>query len=235
MKSRRLPRNSIRKRFGINDLPVSSILVRSAHGNSFDHLVGAGEQRRWHGEAELFGSFEIDRQLVVGRVLHRKIGRLLALEDAINVNGGEPVRVGRVGRVGDEAAAADEVGAGVDRRQRVLGRERDDQIAMKHRDRAPQHDQTAVRARANSMTAPSISGAFPPPIELNTIPSDGATYWSTANCEIPAGRVGSRSTATRVTRGAISLSSSSHFPLVPYSIDVKPVALPPGRAAIATT
>jgi Tripartite ATP-independent periplasmic transporter, DctM component len=28
-----LPRNSIRKRFGINDLPVSSILVRSAHGS----------------------------------------------------------------------------------------------------------------------------------------------------------------------------------------------------------
>src|SRR5262249_60925424 len=55
---------------------------------SFDHLVGAGEQRRWHGEAELFGSFEIDRQLVVGRVLHRKVGRLLALEDAINVTGG---------------------------------------------------------------------------------------------------------------------------------------------------
>jgi hypothetical protein len=41
MNSRRLPRNSIRRLFGINDAPVSSILVRSAHGNSFDHLVGA--------------------------------------------------------------------------------------------------------------------------------------------------------------------------------------------------
>jgi hypothetical protein len=40
MNSRRLARNSIRKRFGINGAPVSSTPVRSAHGNSLDHLVG---------------------------------------------------------------------------------------------------------------------------------------------------------------------------------------------------
>ena len=41
-------------------------------------------------------------------------------------------------------------------------------------------------------------------------------------------------TAARVTPGAISLSSSSHFPLMPYSNRVKPVALPPGRARLST-
>ena len=41
-------------------------------------------------------------------------------------------------------------------------------------------------------------------------------------------------TAARVMRGATSLSSSSHFPLKPYSIMVNPVALPPGRAKLAT-
>ena len=45
---------------------------------------------------------------------------------------------------------------------------------------------------------------------------------------------GSRTTATRVTRGAISLSNSSHFALMPYSNAVKPVTLPPGRARLAT-
>jgi hypothetical protein len=46
------------------------------------------------------------------------------------------------------------------------------------------------------------------------------------------------SIATRTTRGAISLSSSSHLPAIVGSIvgslKVKPVALPPGRAKLAT-
>jgi hypothetical protein len=40
--------------------------------------------------------------------------------------------------------------------------------------------------------------------------------------------------AACVTRGAISLSSSSHLPLTPYSKVVKPVALPPGCARLST-
>jgi hypothetical protein len=39
--------------------------------------------------------------------------------------------------------------------------------------------------------------------------------------------VGSRRTAARVTLGAIALSSSSHFPLMPYSKIVNPVARRP--------
>ena len=53
----------------------------------FDHLVGAGEQRGRHGEAERLGSLEVDHQFVLGRSLHREVGGLLALEDAINVPG----------------------------------------------------------------------------------------------------------------------------------------------------
>ena len=62
----------------------------------------------------------------------------------------------------------------------------------------------------------------------------GVTAWIAANCPIPEATVASRSTATRVTRGAISLSSSSHFALIAYSNMVKPVALPLGRAMLAT-
>jgi hypothetical protein len=44
----------------------------------------------------------------------------------------------------------------------------------------------------------------------------------------------SRRTATRATPGAISLSSSSHFPPMLNSQFMKPVALPPGRAKLST-
>ena len=43
-----------------------------------------------------------------------------------------------------------------------------------------------------------------------------------------------RRTATRFSAGAISLRSSNHFALMPYSNKTKPVALPPGRARLST-
>jgi len=48
---------------------------------SFDYLVGAGEQRRWHGEAERLSSLEIDDQLELGRLLDRKIGRISTFQN----------------------------------------------------------------------------------------------------------------------------------------------------------
>src|SRR5262249_48793152 len=85
MNSRRLPRNSIRKRCGINDLPVSSILVGSAHGNSFDHLVGANQERFWQRKANRLGSFEIHDQLELGWPLDRQLARVCARENSIDV------------------------------------------------------------------------------------------------------------------------------------------------------
>ena len=67
-------------------------------------------------------------QLVLGRRLHRQVGRLLALEDAIDVAGRAAVLVDRIRPVGDQAAGGDEEAKGVDRGQFVPGRQRDDQI-----------------------------------------------------------------------------------------------------------
>src|SRR5215813_9568311 len=64
--------------------------------------------------------------------------------------------------------------------------------------------------------------------------TDGATPCIAAVSPMPAGLAGSRSTPARVTRGSICLRSSSHFALMPYSNQVKPVALPAGRARLAT-
>ena len=45
----------------------------------FDYLVGAGEQRRRHLEAERLGSLEIDHDLEMGRQHDRQVSGLFAL------------------------------------------------------------------------------------------------------------------------------------------------------------
>jgi len=40
----------------------------------FDHLVGAGEQRRRHFEAELPRRLEVDHELELDPLLHRQVG-----------------------------------------------------------------------------------------------------------------------------------------------------------------
>jgi hypothetical protein len=50
------------------------------------HSIGAHEQRIRDGQAKRLGGLEIDHRLILGRRLHRKVGRFLALEDAVNVS-----------------------------------------------------------------------------------------------------------------------------------------------------
>src|SRR5262249_55598742 len=54
---------------------------------SFDHLVGAGEERRWHSNAKRLGGFHIDDQLETSWLLDRQIGGLGAFEDFVDVDG----------------------------------------------------------------------------------------------------------------------------------------------------
>jgi hypothetical protein len=64
--------------------PGSGVVLEVARG-LFNNLVRAGKQRLRHGEPERLRVFEIDDQLILRRCLNRKLRRLLALEDAINV------------------------------------------------------------------------------------------------------------------------------------------------------
>ena len=63
----------------------------------FDHLVGAGGVATAHVQTERLGGLEVDHRLVLSRRLHRQVGRLLALEDAIDVAGRLPVLVDLIG------------------------------------------------------------------------------------------------------------------------------------------
>src|SRR6185312_3955021 len=74
---------------------------------SFDHLVGAGEQRWRHVEAERLSSLEVDDQLELGGLNHRQVGRLGALENAPGIDPGLPVGIEDAGSVANQAAGYD--------------------------------------------------------------------------------------------------------------------------------
>src|SRR5262245_35272902 len=108
-----------------------------------DHLVGCGKQRLRNGQTKRLCGLEIDNQLILGRGLHRHVGWLLALKDAIDIPRGLPGHIVRIGSVGDQAAVYRVIAIRVDRRQFVASGETDDELATSPRSRW-QYDNAAI-------------------------------------------------------------------------------------------
>ena len=80
----------------------------------FDRFVGAAKQPLRHREAEGLGGLEVDDERVPGPRLHRKVGRSLTLEDAIDVADSATRLVEKIGVVGPKTAGRDAKSAGPD-------------------------------------------------------------------------------------------------------------------------
>src|SRR5262249_40885811 len=155
----------------------------------FDHFVGAGVQRWWDRETERLCCFAIDYELVLGRCLHRKVGRLLTLEDAINI----PRRAADL--LINFFLATPPISRSMHSQIEQSQSRCESELAVKIR--------PSFGELANFAMSCSISRGSRMLIALTSIPTDGATYWITENWPTPTVSPGSRRTATRVTVGAI--------------------------------
>ena len=78
-------------------------------------------------EAEGLSCLEVDHKFVLGRRLHRQVGWLLALKNAIDVAGCAPELIDLIRSVGNKAAGSYKDTFEIDGGQPVLGRKLDDQ------------------------------------------------------------------------------------------------------------
>ena len=72
--------------------------------SSFDHLVGAGEQRRRHCRGRAPGGLVVDDQLELARLHHRQVGGLFTFENAAGIAAGLTPRIRNVGSVAHQPA-----------------------------------------------------------------------------------------------------------------------------------
>src|SRR5262249_5228377 len=90
---------------------------------SFDHLVGAGEQRDRKGKTKHLGCFEIDYQFDFCGSLDRQVCRLLALENTARICASLTIGIAGNARIAHQTAGYDGCARLEDRRHPVAKRQ----------------------------------------------------------------------------------------------------------------
>src|SRR4030095_11682521 len=110
-------------------------------------LIRPRQQRRRDRQAEGLGSLEVDNQLVLDRLLDRKIARPSALENLVHVGSGASIQFRNARSISHEAARLRLFPEPVDSWEPVLGGEGRDLRSLRTEHRIAQ-DEDAVRAVA---------------------------------------------------------------------------------------
>ena len=125
--------------------PASVLRANNGSGHlSLDYLVGAGDERRRHGEADFVCRFQIDDELEPGRLLDRQLGRFRSLQDLCDITGCNRHHFGLMGTVGDETARVDAFAEGMEDRQPLSARKLGQEFCVKHRALLCEHNE-AIR------------------------------------------------------------------------------------------
>src|SRR5262245_11435157 len=96
---------------------AAAIRLSQQHSCSFNHLVGAGEQRRRYGEAKHLRGHQIDDEVEFGRLLDRNVGRFRPAQNLVDMLRRTPVEMHVVDAIGYKTSSLYELTRAVNCRQ----------------------------------------------------------------------------------------------------------------------
>src|SRR5258707_248742 len=113
---------------------------------SLDHFVCSGDDLLRNRETERLGGLEVYCKLELRGCLNRKVPRLRAFEDAVDIAGRICELGGRIDTIGQQTALFHIEGAPVDRGQPLALRRGYEAGTMDQKERLRRHDEAAVRS-----------------------------------------------------------------------------------------
>src|SRR3954469_15651009 len=212
-----------------------SFIAEPRSSCSFNYLVGAGEQRGRHFEAERFGRLQIDDEFELGRKLDWHFGRVLALEDAAGIDTGLAKLICKTRSVAHQPAGIRKLTPMVQCRKRMARRQRDQLHATGDKQRLGT-DQKGISLLFQQCRKGHIDFAIRAGVDDFDLPpmAEAAACNSVTKGLVINGLSGLTSTAKRATPGSSSCNSASRFAPSSTPMSLIPVALPPGRLRLAT-
>src|SRR6516164_7499972 len=113
----------------------------AANYPSFDHLIGASEQRGRHREVKSLGGFEVDHQIVLGVLFDGEVKWLGTHENSSGVGPYPLVQAPDRSPITHQPAAFGERAEGKNRGYCMAGRKRDNLLTPSDEERVRDHEQ----------------------------------------------------------------------------------------------
>src|SRR5215510_9961309 len=122
-----------------------------------DHLIGLEAEEWGNGDPERLCGLKVDDELVLHRLLHRKISRWVAFQDLIHQGGNASPEVRHLRPIAHQSPHLHKGPWPIERWQPTLGRERYEAFLMRGEEESRQDQQCA-----SAMPADRIEGALEP-------------------------------------------------------------------------